>query len=191
MDLFDAIKARRSIRKYKTDEIDDQTVETILEAGRWAPSWGNSQCWRFIVVRNPSIRDQIANALIKIKLPDKEVDNPAKKAILTVPVLIVLCAAMGKSGRSHGGGYFVTDKGDWFMFDVALATQNMVLAAHALGLGTVILGAFDAPKVEKILGVPDGYRVVTLFPLGVPDQKGSTPPRKKLSDITYHDTWIP
>ena len=189
MELFDVIKNRRSIRKYKADHIDDRTVEKILEAGRWSPSWGNSQCWRFIVVHDSEIKAEVAESLLKIKLPDKELDNPGKNAINTVPVLIVVCAEMKKSGCLHGSDRYVTDKGDWFMFDVALCVQNMVLAAHALGLGTVIIGAFDALKVEKILGVPAGYRVVTMFPLGVPDRKGAAPPRKELAEIAFNDRW--
>lgn len=75
------------------------------------------------------------------------------------------------------------------MFDTALAVQNMVLAAHGLGLGTVIIGAFDAKMVEEILGIPEGYRVVTLLPLGVPAREGKAPPRKELSEIVVYDRW--
>lgn len=194
MELFEAIKSRRSIRKYTSDPVDDKKVETILEAGRWAPSWANTQCWRFIVIRDPEIKAKVADTLAKIKLPDKVVDNPGAAAIKTVPAVIVVCAEIGKSGRKPGpggggGGEYVTDKGDWFMFDTALAVQNMVLAAHALGLGTVIIGAFDAVRAEKALGVPEGYRVVTLFPVGIPAQEGKTPPRKELSEITVRDRW--
>lgn len=191
MDVFEAIKNRRSIRRYKPDPVDDKAIEAILEAGRWAPSWANTQCWRFMVIRDPAIKAKVADSLYKIKRPDREFDNPATAAVTTVPVLIAVCAQMGRSGCRHGvdGSEFETDKGDWFMFDTALAVQNMVLAAHALGLGTVIIGAFDAPQVEKALGVPDGYRVVALFPVGMPDQEGKTPPRKELSEITYKDKW--
>ncbi|MCK4273775.1 MAG: nitroreductase family protein [Dehalococcoidales bacterium] len=193
MELFEAIKSRRSIRRYTSDPVDDKKVEAILEAGRWAPSWANTQCWRFMVVRDPEIKARVAETLSKIKLPDKVVDNPGANAIKTVPVLIVVCAEMGKSGgkpgSGGGGSEYITDKGDWFMFDTALAVQNMVLAAHALGLGTVIIGAFDAVQAEKVLGVPEGYRVVTLFPVGVPDQEGKAPPRKELSEITVRDRW--
>jgi nitroreductase len=109
----------------------------------------------------------------------------------TVPVIIVVCAKMGRAGAGHGSTgsqpEYVTDKGDWFMFDTALAVQNMVLAAHAQGLGTVIIGAFDAAQAEKILNVPKGYRVVTLFPLGVPKQESKAPPRKELSEIVFKD----
>ena len=189
MNVFDAIKKRRSIRQYKTDPVDYKALETIMEAGRWAPSWANTQCWRFVLVHDSKTKSDIADSLLKIKRPDKVSDNPGTKAINTVPVVIVVCAEMGKSGCLHGGGGPVTDKGDWFMFDVALAVQNMVLAAHALGLGTVIIGAFDAPKVEKILGVPDGYRVVALFPVGVPAREGKAPPRNELSELSFRDKW--
>lgn len=191
MDVFEAIKNRRSIRRYKPDPVDEKDIEAILEAGRWAPSWANTQCWRFMVVRDRDIKAKLAGTLINIRRADRESVNPAAAAMATVPVVIAVCAQMGRSGCRHGtdSSEFETDKGDWFMFDTALAVQNMVLAAHALGLGTVIIGAFDAPKAEKALGIPDGYRVVALFPVGVPDQEGKVPPRKELSEITYKDKW--
>ena len=75
------------------------------------------------------------------------------------------------------------------MFDTALAVQNMVLAAHGLVLGTVIIGTFDAVKAAKTLGLPEGFRVVTLFPLGVPAKEGKAPPRKEISEISFNDKW--
>ena len=98
MELFDAIMTRRSIRRYKSDPVDDKKIEKILEAGRWAPSWSNTQCWRFVVVRAPEIKAKLADTLLKFKLPDKEIPNPAINIINTVPILIVVCAEMGKSG---------------------------------------------------------------------------------------------
>ena len=192
MELFEAIKNRRSIRRYTSDPVSDEKIEAILEAGRWAPSWSNTQCWRFIVVRDPEIKAKLAGTLLKSKLADKEIDNPAINIINTVPVVIAVCAEMDKTGGppgSGGGGKFITDKGDWFMFDAALAVQNMVLAAHGLGLGTVILGTIDAAKAEKVLGVPKGYRFVTLFPVGVPAREGKVPHRKELSEIAFKDRW--
>jgi nitroreductase len=141
-------------------------------------------------VRDPQVRAKLADTLTKIKLPDREIPNPASIAVNTVPVIIVVCAEMGKSGAKAGtGGEYTTDKGDWFMFDAALAVQNMVLAAHALGLGTVIIGAFDAAKAEKVLGVPQGFRVVTMFPVGVPAHEGKVPPRKELPELVIKDKW--
>ncbi len=191
MELFEAIKSRRSIRRYTDAPVDEIKIEAILEAGRWAPSWSNTQCWRFIVVRNPEIKTKLAETLIKFKRPDGEMDNRAISIIKTVPVVIVVCAKTGTSGTAPGtgSGEFFTDKGDWFMFDTALAVQNMVLAAHALGLGTVILGTFDAAKAEKLLVIPEGYRAVTMFPVGVPAQEGKAPPRKELTEIAFKDKW--
>lgn len=193
MDLFEAIYNRRSIRRYKPDHVDDAAVEKILEAGRWAPSWANTQCWHFVVIRDTKVKAELTESLSKIKLPDRVIENPAAVAMKTVPVVIAACAKTGKSGVKHGDSgeniEYATDKGDWFMFDTALAVQNMVLAAHALGLGTVIIGAFDAQQAEKALNVPDGYRVAAMFPLGVPDTEGKAPPRKELSEIVTNDKW--
>jgi nitroreductase len=194
MEFFEVIKNRRSIRRYTSDPVDDKKIETILEAGRWAPSWSNSQCWRFIVVRDPKVKEELARTLMKFKLPDKEIDNPAISIFNTVPVIIVVCAEMGKSGGPPGsgdsrGGNYITDKGDWFMFDTALAVENMVLAAHALGLATVIIGTADAAKAEKVLNLPPNYRFVTLFPVGVPAKEGKAPPRAELTEIVRTNRW--
>jgi nitroreductase len=191
MELFEAIKNRRSVRRFTSDTVDDEKIEAILEAGHWAPSWGNTQCWRFVVVRDPAVRVGLTGTLMPIKLPDKEIPNPATAGFTQAPVIIVVCAATGRAGFGHGGDREpVTDKGDWFMFDTALAVQNMVLAAHALGLGAVIIGAFDATKVEKVLAIPAGYRAVAMFPVGVPVQPGKAPPRKELSELVFRDKWI-
>jgi nitroreductase len=189
MDVFEAIRNRRSIRRYKTEPVDDKTVQTVIEAAHWAPSWSNMQCWRFIIVRDPAIKSQVADTLTRIKIDNELVENAATRAIKQAPVLIVLCAEMSKAG-CHPDGTPVTDKGDyWYMFDVALAMENLTLAAHALGLGTVIVGGFDAPKVAKILGVPAGFCVVTMTPLGIPDHKGQVSPRKGLSEVLYQEKY--
>jgi nitroreductase len=186
VDIFEAIYKRRSIRRYKDDPIDDNALQTVLEAARWAPSWGNTQCWRFIVVRDTAIKAEIAECLLKREREGSLSDNPAYKGVLQAPVLIVICAELGASGI-YSGNKFDTDKGDWFMYDTALATQNLALAAHALGLGTVIIGAFDAKKVAKILEIPESYCAVAITPLGIPEREGKAPSRKELSEIVYYD----
>jgi nitroreductase len=189
MDLFEAIKNRRSIRRYKSDPVDDRKIEAVLEAGRWAPSWKNTQCWRFVVVRDAGLKTELADCLIGAVKDNVPIKNGGADAIIQAPVVIVACAELGKSGRN--AGVFATDKGDWYMFDVALAMQNIVLAAHALGLGTVHLGLFDVKKVAAILGVPAGFCVVEMTPLGYPDPKyeAKAPPRKELAEIVFRDGW--
>ena len=185
MEVLEAIQSRRSIRRYQDTPVDDKVVETVLEAARWAPSWSNVQCWRFIVVRDSSTKSKLADALIAN--PDIGEKNPADSAIRNAPVVIVACAELGKSGFYHGEA--ATDKGDWYMFDVALAMQNLALAAHSLGLGTVHVGSLDAQKAAEILKVPEGFCVVEVTPLGYPDQQPKPRPRKELAEVVFNGTW--
>ncbi len=186
MEVLEAIKSRRSIRRYKTTAVDDKTIELVLEAARWAPSWANTQCWRFSVVRENNIKAELAKSLIKVESGDTLVDNPSIKAISSAPVVIVACAELKKSGYELGKP--ATDKGDcWYMYDTALAMQNLALAAHSLGLGTVTVGAIDAKKTAGVLGVPEGFCVVSMTPLGYLDREPRPVPRKELSEIVFHD----
>lgn len=176
MDVFEAIFTRRSVRKFKKTPINRQTLRKVFEAARWAPSWANTQCWRFIVVEDEEIKVKLADTLSP--------RNPARQGIRDAPVVIVVCAELGKSGYIRGN--LVTDKGEWwYMFDVALAVQNLTLAAHALGLGTVNVGYFDSEKVRELLEIPENVEVIEIIPLGYPDEIPRTPPRKELSEIVF------
>jgi nitroreductase len=189
MDVFEAIKGRRSIRHYKQDTVSDEKVQAVLEAAHWAPSWGNMQCWRFIVVRDPRIKDRIADTLGKVTVENELVENAAAGAIRQAPVLVVICAELGKAGYRPDGTPAREKGQDWYMFDVALAVQNLTLAAHALGLGTVIIGSFDAARVGQLLNVPAGIAVVSMTPLGVPAQRGQVSPRKPLAGVLYREQY--
>ena len=179
MDLFQAIKERRSIRRYKPTPISEEALRTVLEAARWAPSWANSQCWRFVVVRHPEVKERLAQVLGQ--------GNAAIPAIKAAPIVIVACARLGRSG--YRDGVLITDKGDWFMFDVALAMQNLTLAAYALGLGTVHVGRFDAKRAAQVLGVPEGVVVVEIMPLGYPDEAPPPRPRRELEKTVSYDKY--
>lgn len=181
MEILEAIKTRRSIRRYKPDPIDSETLDKVMKAARWAPSWANTQCVRFVIVRDSRIKEQLAATLSE--------NNAAIPALLRAPVAVVICAEMRRAGY-FGGKIIATDKGDWFMFDSALATQNLVLAAHALGLGTVIIGAFDAGKAATLVEVPEGFCVVALTPLGYPDHEPAARPRKDLAEIVFYDKFV-
>jgi nitroreductase len=182
MDLMQAIKERRSVRRYRPDPVSDHAVNAVLEAARWAPSWANTQCWRFVVVQDAETKEKLAGAVIS-PVPGRE--NRAGAAIRSAPVVIVACAELGRSG--YYKGQRATDKGDWFMFDVALAMQNLTLAAHAAGLGTVHVGLFDAKEVGRVVGVPEGVVVVEMTPLGYPDEKPAAPMRKELPEVVFRE----
>ena len=183
MDTIEAIKNRRSIRKYKTDPVDEKTLEVVLEAARQAPSWANTQCWKFIVVRDTNIRAQLAETIEANPTLGR---NPATKAFSTAPIIIVALAEKNISGYFHGNT--ATDKGDWwFMFDVALAMENLMLAATAMGLGTVHIGLFDTARVASLLEIPNEYYVVEMTPLGYPEYQPNPRHRKELSEIVFYN----
>lgn len=177
MDVLSAIQTRRSVRHYKADPVKDADLMLVLDAARWAPSWANTQCWRFVVVRDPATKAKLAGTL--------NPGNPAAAAIIEAPIVIAACAVLGKAGYKRGE--VCTDKGDWFMFDVALAMQNLVLAAHSLGLGTVHIGLADAKKAAEILRLPAGTVFVEMTPLGYPNEEAKAPARKALEEIVFHD----
>ncbi|MFQ5924945.1 MAG: nitroreductase family protein [Dehalococcoidia bacterium] len=175
MNVFEAIRERRSIRQYKPTPVSEEKLNAVLEAARWAPSWGNTQCWNLVLVRDAETKERLAETL-----------NPTNRGIAAMqsaPIVIVACAEKGRSGYYRGE--VATDKGDWFMFDVALAMQNVTLAAHALGLGTLHIGLFDAPKVAEIIGLPQGLEVVELMLLGYPDGSHAAPRRKELAEFVF------
>jgi len=180
MDCLEAITTRRSIRQYKDTPVTDEVLNKVLEAARWAPSWANTQCTRYVVVRDSVTKTKLAETLSR--------GNPATEAIKNAPLVIVACAELKKSGYYRGE--VATDKGDWFMFDVGIAMENLALAAHALGLGTVHVGNIpDAKKVEEILGLPEGVVAVEMTPLGYPAIEAKTPPRKELVEIAFYEKY--
>jgi len=187
MDTLEAIKNRRSIRKYKSDPVDDKTLEAVLDAARLAPSWSNTQCTRLVVVRNNDIKAKLADSVLP---PPKMSTNPATNAIRVAPVVIVACAEKNLSG--YFDGKISTDKGEsWYMLDVGLAMENLVLAAASLGLGTIHVGLFDIAKVAAILNVPDNFYIVEMTPLGYPEFQPNPRPRKPLTEIVTYDKFAP
>jgi len=179
MDLMEAIKGRRSIRKYKPDPVPEEVFRTLMEAVRWSPSWANTQCWEVIAIKDPSVKSELATVLPK--------GNPAISSMSEAPLVVVLCGRKGISGFYKG--QMTTVKGDWLMFDTGIAMQTLCLAAHALGLGTVVVGMFDHKKAEEILGVPGDVEVVAMTPLGYPAIQGSTPKRKDISEFVFSDRY--
>jgi len=177
MDLMDAIKGRRSIRKYKPDPVSEEVLRTILEAVRWSPSWANTQCWEVVVVKDQNVKSELAATLVRT--------NPALSSMTEAPLVIVLCGKKGVSGFKKGEA--ATVKGDWLMFDSGIAMQTLCLTAHSLGLGTVVVGLFDHKKAEEILGVPQDREVVAMTPLGYPAAEGVTPKRKEMPDFVFND----
>ena len=176
MELQEAIMKRRSVRKFTDYKVTDEELKEMLEAARFAPSWANSQAWEFIVVRDKNIIEKIVETY-----PET---NPSRKCSLAASALIIGCAKNDLSGFKKGEKS--TKFGEWFMFDLGLAVQNLSLKAHEIGLGSVILGLFDHEACREVLSVPQGYEVVVIIPIGKPATAGKdAPPRKELDKFVY------
>ena len=178
-DLMDVILGRRSIRRYQDKPVPAELLNKLLEAARWAPSWANSQCWHFVVVRQDAVKKKIQETVSP--------RNPSSLALVNAPVLLVVCAQLKRSGFYNE--QYPTKFGDWFMYDLGLATQNLCLAAHEAGLGTVIVGLFDHEKVGEIIRLPPEHEVLVLIPLGYPDHEPSPPKRRELEKFVHHDSF--
>jgi nitroreductase len=178
LDLDRVILERRSRRKYTDAPVSDEDIHALVEAARSAPSWANTQCVRYIIVRDEARRSALAGAL-----SDR---NPARSAVESAPVTVAFIAATDRSGYKEGEP--VDDKA-WYMFDTGLAVQNFCLKAQAMGLGTVICGFFDEARAAEALAVPPTHRVVAFTPLGLPEGAASTPRRLDLTELIHRETW--
>lgn len=176
-ELMQVLKGRRSIRNYQGQEVPEEVLNLILEAVQWSPSWANTQCWEVIVVKNQDTKQKLQETLSQ--------GNPATRAMVEAPAILVLCGKQGSSGFYKG--QVTTKFGDWFMFDLGLATQSLCLAAWNLGLGTVVVGLFDHNRAAAVLGVPEGYELVAMLPLGYPAKQPAAPKRRETSDFTHFD----
>ncbi|TAK30775.1 MAG: nitroreductase [Chloroflexota bacterium] len=180
------IADRRAIRNFTDQPIEEEKLQEIFEAIRLSPSWANRQCWTFVVVRDPEKRRAIARAASPaeyygdLNSPDYR-GNPAQKAIAAAPVVLVGCADPKKSGAVRGMDYYLTDMG--------IAVENIMLTATGLGLGTVFVGVFSEPMVKELLHIPEEVRVVALVPVGYPARIPEPRPRRDLSDIIYEEEW--
>jgi len=180
MELQEAILKRRAIREFTEDVVTDRELQQIFETVRWSPSWGNTQVWEFVVVRDRELSQKVT-AMYKDK-------NPATKCSLAASALIVVCAKTGVSGCYDGKE--ATNQSNWYMFDLGIATQTLCLKAHEMGLGTVVVGFIDHNACKKVIALPDGYKVVAVIPIGRPAvEPNGGPARKPLSDMVYLDTF--
>jgi nitroreductase len=184
MEFLNIIAGRRSIRIYQEKEVPDELLDAVLEAVRWTPSGGNIQPWEVIVVRDQENKKRLQETLGGY--------NPARKAVVAAPILLVLCAREKIPDTYRKEKDIRTKYGDWwFLFHLGSAAQSLALAAHALGLGTVMVGYFDHDRAKEILQVPEGYEVVLMTPLGYPAKEPKAPPRRNASEFCHSERFSP
>jgi nitroreductase len=163
---------RVSIRRFKSKDIDDETIKLILTAANAAPSAGNLQARDFIVIRDSKKKKMIAEAALK------------QMFIAEAPVVIVVCANYPRSMRVYGErGRLYAEQ------DATAAVENILLAVTALGLGAVWVGAFDEHRVAEILDIPEYARPIAIIPVGYPAEKPGRRSRYPIEMLTHHEKW--
>ena len=173
MEVFDAIRSRRSIRKYKDKQVPWDNIVTIMQAGKYAPSAGNLQNWKFIVVKSDAKRNAIAKACLQ------------QDWIGQAPILIVIVGEPERARMYYGarGARLYTIQG------CAAAIENMLLTAHSLGLGACWVGAFDEDEIFRILNLAEEKSVQGVVVIGYADEQPEPPPKYRIEHMVYFEKW--
>ncbi len=173
MDVFQAIYQRRSTRAFTNKIVSEDEIMRVIDAARWAPSAGNLQPWEFIVIREPERKQELSAAALHQTFLEE------------APVIIAVCANLVRSRRGYGS----RGVNLYCLQDTAIAAQNMLLAACALGLATCWVGAFHEEKVKEALDIPEDIRPVALVPLGHAAKKPSSTLRRPLAEIVHRESF--
>jgi len=188
MDLFEAISGRRSCRKFQPDPVSDADIEKILEAGNWAPSPANQQPWEFVVISSPGIKERILaeSEVCKKKLFERSGWKWLEKFpidfVREAPVII---AVVGDPKKSGADMFLDEGTGRGYLEGCSAAVQNMMLAAHALGLGTLWFSLYEAGAVRQILGLDPGKDPVALLCVGKPASAAASKRKDFREKTTY------
>jgi nitroreductase len=169
MDVAAAIRGRRSVRSYTTQEVEQEKIEQVIEAGRLSPSANNRQEWKFIVVKDPETKKKLVRAAMN------------QSFIGQAPVVLAACATESEKVMMCGHPTYAVD--------VSIAFAYMLLQAYELGLGTCWIGAFNEEEVKSILRVPRNVRVVALSPLGYAAAAPDARPRKGLAEVACFEAY--
>ena len=177
MDGIAMIKERRSVRKFKNEKVDRNTMKEIVSISRWAPSWANYQIARYTLVDDEETIKKLATDGVKGFVYNINTLKNAKG-------VAVLSFVKGKSGKlDKYGDYEASNAHVWEAFDAGIACQTFCLAAHAKGIGTCIMGVIDEDSISEIVGLPEEETVAALIVYGYEDGHPPATPRKNVEDI--------
>jgi len=173
MNVFEAIATRRSIRKFTAQDVPMEILGVVLDAGRYAPSTGNIQNWRFIIVKNPEGRQKIAEAAMQ------------QMWIAEAPVIVVVVAETEKIKQFYG----IRGERLYSIQNCSAAIENMWLTAHSLGLATTWIGAFDETMLRRAIGIPENVRPQAILPIGYPDEIVPAPTHYSLENVCFFESY--
>lgn len=167
MNVFEAIKGRRSIRQFADEPIGKDALERLLDAARWAPTASNQQRWRFVVVTSPAVKE-----LIKKFAP----------GIFAMPAAFMVICAEKEAGATPWAE-------ETYLADCAIAAQNIMLAAYEMGIGSCVALSYAKVAIKEILNLPDHIEPLLIVTLGYPAEAPTPPPRLELKQIAFLDEY--
>ena len=202
MDVLEAIRQRRSIRKFRPDPVPEEALDRLLDAARLAPSGSNRQARKLVVVRDAETRARVAAACSFVRTTG---EVRVQQHIAEAPVVIVACGreqdatamyyregklaiASGREIQEQSGGA-MAPLGSCFLVDLAIALDHLSLAAVAEGLGGCWVMAADERQLKEILGIPVDIRAPIVMTLGYPDESPDPRPRKALDEVVSYDRY--
>ncbi len=167
MDFKDLAQKRRSVRRFKNEEIPEELIYELLETATFAPSAGNVQPWKFMVVKSPANKKKLARAALN------------QSWMVEAPVIVVVMADLDRAFRSYGKRGVSL----YAIQDTAAAVQNLLLASRAVDIASCWVGAFSEDDVTAALSLPSYLRPVALVPLGYPAERPVMKPRRALAEV--------
>ncbi len=173
-ECIEKIQTRCSVRAFRDGPVPSEDLQTILQTGTRAPSAGNRQPWRIVVVHDTATKGRLAEAAL------------GQKFVAEAPVVLVVCAVPAESARRYG------ERGAslYVLQDTAALTENILLAAHILGHGACWVGAFDDDAVARIIKAPEGIRPVAIIPLGRPKGEGpALRDRRPMAEVVVEESF--
>lgn len=199
MSIKDAVKQRRSIRKYQPAAVPEKLINEILEAAGWAPSAHNSQPWRFIVMQDSKVKQDLSAQMAQAWAADlakggetvnDKMFNERVERFSNAPVLILACLTMDGLRRFPDEQRQTVER-DLAVESLGAGLENLLLAAHAAGLGACwfCAPAFCKDTVRKVLNIPESVEPSALIALGYPAESPATPSKKPLKEYCYLDVW--
>ena len=176
MEALECIKTRRSVRKFTEQPVTEAEIREVIEAAAYAPSWKNTQIARYIAVTDKEKKARLADDCMMGFAHNQKTTHGA-------PALVVLTMVTERSGYERDGSFSTALGTHWQSFDAGIAAQTFCLAAHAQGLGTVVMGIFDPAEVAKVVDIPEGQQVAALIALGHPAEEPQAPKRKDVDTL--------
>jgi len=169
MDVLETIAARYSVRGYKRDPVNDETLQRVLEAARQAPTAANRQPFRLVVVHTRGNEEELSRVY-------------DRSWFVQAPLVIGVVAVPGEAWRR-------SDDKPYDEVDATIAMDHLVLAATSLGLGTCWIAAFDPAAAREVLGLPDEVEPIAFTPLGYPDKEPTRTSRRALDELVKYERW--